>query len=97
VVTLARTRAIVLATTISVAATSASATADGQPPDPPKLRADDVVSESLKRGEAYAHLIAAGLASLLGVGLALLKASTEIGTTQALITAVAVVILVFVL
>ena len=47
--------------------------------------------EDDSRAAAEVILIAAGLASLLGVGLALLKASTEIGTTQALITAVAVV------
>jgi len=47
--------------------------------------------EDSSRAAADAILIAAGVASLLGVGLTLLKASTEIGTTQALITAVAVV------
>lgn len=46
--------------------------------------------EDSSRAAADVILIAAGVASLLGVGLALLKASTEIGTTQALITAVAV-------
>jgi uncharacterized membrane protein len=47
--------------------------------------------EDSSRAAADIILIAAGVASLLGVGLTLLKASTEIGTTQALITAVAVI------
>jgi len=47
--------------------------------------------EDDSRAAAEVILIAASVASLVGVGLTLLKASTEIGTTQALITAVAVV------
>ena len=47
--------------------------------------------EDSSRAAAEVILIAAGLASLLGVGLTLLKASTEVGTAQAWITAVAVV------
>ena len=51
--------------------------------------------EDDSRAAAEVILIAACLASLLGVGLTLLKASTEVGTTQALITAVAVLTVVF--
>jgi uncharacterized membrane protein len=46
--------------------------------------------EDNSRAAAEVILIAASVASLLGVGLTLLKASTETGATQALITAVAV-------
>src|SRR4051794_21872588 len=47
--------------------------------------------------EASAHiiLVMAALVSLVGVGLALLKASGEVGTTKALITLVAVISVVF--
>ena len=51
--------------------------------------------EDSSRAAAEVILIAASLASLLGVGLTLLKASTEIGTTQAMITAVAVLTVAF--
>lgn len=51
--------------------------------------------EDDSRAAAEVVLIAASLASLLGVGLTLLKASTEIGATQALITAVAVLTVAF--
>ena len=47
--------------------------------------------EDGSRAAAEVVLIAACVVSLLGVGLTLLKASTELGLTQALITAVAVV------
>jgi len=46
--------------------------------------------EDGSRAAAEVILIAASLASLLGVGFALLKASTEVGTAEALITTVAV-------
>ena len=51
--------------------------------------------EDNSRAAAEVILIAASVASLLGVGLTLLKASTETGTTQALITAVAVLTVAF--
>jgi len=47
--------------------------------------------EDDSRAAAETVLIAACLASLVGVGLTLLKASTQLGLTQVLITAVAVV------
>jgi Flp pilus assembly protein TadD len=60
VVTFAPARAIALA--MAFATLPALAAGDAPPPAAPTLRPDDTISESLKRGEAYAHLIAAGLA-----------------------------------
>jgi len=51
--------------------------------------------EDSSRPGAEVILIAASLASLLGVGFALLKASTEVGTAEALTTAVAVLTVAF--
>ena len=51
--------------------------------------------EDSSRPAAEVILIAASLASLLGVGFALLKASTEAGTAEAVTTAVAVLTVAF--
>jgi uncharacterized membrane protein len=51
--------------------------------------------EDSSRAAAEVILIAASLASLLGVGFALLKASTEVGTPEVLITSVAVLTVAF--
>lgn len=51
--------------------------------------------EDSSRPGAEVILIAASLASLLGVAFALLKASTEVGTAEALTTAVAVLTVAF--
>lgn len=51
--------------------------------------------EDSSRAAAEVILIAASLASLLGVGFALLKASTEVGTAEVLITSVAVLTVAF--
>jgi len=54
---------IVLAGSLASVATAATAPAEPvTPPEAPKIRADDKTGETLKRGDAYAHLIAAGLA-----------------------------------
>jgi tetratricopeptide (TPR) repeat protein len=56
-------RAVGIALGAACAVTALHAAAEATtPPDAPKLRADTSTSETLKRGDAYAHLISAGLA-----------------------------------
>jgi tetratricopeptide (TPR) repeat protein len=52
----------VLLTGSLAATTAASPQETAAPPAAPTIRPDDKTSETLKRGDAYAHLIAAGLA-----------------------------------
>jgi tetratricopeptide (TPR) repeat protein len=60
-------RALVLAMTLTTAAVRAAGGAS-QPPGAPQIRADDTTAASLRRGDAYAHLVAAGLAVSRGRG-----------------------------
>ena len=60
--------AVVFMVTVSAAAVAAGN--DGtQPPGAPQIRSEDATAESLRRGDAYAHLVAAGLAlGTIGIG-----------------------------
>jgi len=60
-------RALVLAMALTTTAVPA-ASAVSQPPGAPQIRSEDTTADSLKRGDAYAHLVAAGLAVSRGRG-----------------------------
>ncbi len=59
--------AVVLAMTLSASGLAAG-TDETQPPGAPQIRSDEAMAESLRRGDAYAHLVAAGLAVSRGRG-----------------------------
>jgi len=58
---------LVLALALS-AATAATEGGSTRPPDAPQIRPDDGAAESIRRGDAYSHLVAAGLAVSRGRG-----------------------------
>jgi tetratricopeptide (TPR) repeat protein len=59
-------RALVLASILT--ATALPAAGGSPPPGAPQIRAEDSTAASLRRGDAYAHLVAAGLAVSRGRG-----------------------------
>jgi tetratricopeptide (TPR) repeat protein len=59
--------AFALAILVPAAAAAADAPAS-RPPSAPQIRPDDATSESLRRGDAYAHLVSAGIAVSRGRG-----------------------------
>jgi tetratricopeptide (TPR) repeat protein len=59
--------AVVVAMTLSVVAAAAESEV-ASPPVAPQIRTDDATAETLRRGDAYAHLVAAGLAVSRGRG-----------------------------
>src|SRR5216117_2919066 len=59
--------ALVLLTTFLAAGVRADSAAS-HPPGSPQIRPEDGTAESLRRGDAYAHLVAAGLAVSRGRG-----------------------------
>lgn len=60
-------RALALTMTLLTTAARAAGGAS-QPPGAPQIRPEDATAESLRRGDAYAHLVAAGLAVSRGRG-----------------------------
>jgi len=55
--------------TVTISAAGLAAGTDGtKPPGAPQIRSEDATAESLRRGDAYAHLVAAGLAVSRGRG-----------------------------
>ena len=59
--------AVVFTIALSVVGFAAE-TDETQPPIAPQIRSDETTAESLRRGDAYAHLVAAGLAVSRGRG-----------------------------
>jgi len=57
-----------LALALVLAPGMAADTGAARPPDAPQIRPDDATAGSLRRGDAYAHLVAAGLAVSRGHG-----------------------------
>jgi tetratricopeptide (TPR) repeat protein len=53
---------------ILLAATPLAAAGAAHPPDAPQIRSEEGTAESIRRGDAYAHLVAAGLAVSRGRG-----------------------------
>ncbi len=61
--------AVVFAVTLSAARPAVGAEGGAvRPPGAPLIRADDATADSIRRGDAYAHLVAAGLAVSRGRG-----------------------------
>jgi len=61
-------RVFAVAGVVTLSVSSLIAAGEAQPPSAPQIRSDELTAESLRRGDAYAHLVAAGLALSRGRG-----------------------------